>query len=54
MDITLYSFVITMISAVACMGLCFMKNKTNKTKTAAIVSGIMLYFATCFFFGLVT
>lgn len=46
-----YSFAIAMVLAIACTILCSVKNKTNRTKGAAIVTGMMCYFAVCFFLG---
>lgn len=46
-----YSFAIAMVLAIACTILCSVKNKTNRTKGAAIVTGMMCYFAVCFLCG---
>lgn len=53
MNIILSSFAIAIILAIAFTVLCTLKNKTDKTKAAIIITGIMCYFVTCFSCGLI-
>jgi len=53
MDLIFNNFLITMILAVACAVLCFIKDKSAKTKMAIILTGTTCYVTACFLCGLV-